>query len=291
MKRLLQSFAAPQRETKAPSIQVKSPQLDFGDLQRTFVLYSNFRSGSHMFKSAVQSLAGVTGPDEPFNMSLSGGDWFTFRDFKEAKHLGDAKPYRNDTSEFYDYLAGFYEKCPLTGPVLFDLKYSQSYTLGMSERLMVPVLLQELINLKLPIVHLVRRDVVAQAISLLVAEQTGEFFSTKGPESQAKPKIWLNPKDVHQIATSQMFAIKSATRNLEVLGANMLSIFYEDLVSANKQEHYQRTFRFLDHYAEVPSDFDPSTVRQNSMRRVANIGEVLQYISEEDPILPVSNRF
>lgn len=281
---------AGQPEPSAPAAPEPAPRptLDYDDLQRTFVLLSNFRSGTHFFKTMLNRVARVHAPAEPFNLSLAGGNDLTFRRFIDGDTAPQTSTILKEASVIFDYLAHFYANTPPEQKILFDLKYSQAYALGVNEQRMVPTILEEFVKVDLPFVHLIRRDLIAQAVSLLVAEITGEFHKTG--DSKDDQRFWLDPDQVLEVTRSRRFAIDEATRHLDVLGARVVTVFYEDLISPEWKSELRRTFRFLDHYADIPDDFDPVTANQKSASRVANIGEIVQHISARDPSL-VSRQF
>ncbi len=267
---------------------VTKPQLDFEDLQRSFVLLSNFRSGSHMFKLSLGKLSGIFSSAEPFNYSVNHETNYTFRNFLSEPDRDVVATFADSSRTMYDFLAYYYNHCPDSNNILIDLKYSQSYALGVDENTMAPVILSEVAKLKLPIVHLVRKDTVAQAVSLLVSEKTGIFIETKKNSEVTKgtgQKFWLDPNEVLRVAKSGQFAVEQASRNMDILGIKPLVVFYEDLVSPRAADSYRRALRFLNHYSDIPQDFEPPTVKQNSSARVANMDEILNYISQSDPSL------
>lgn len=241
-----------------------------------------------MFKLTLGKLSGIHGAAEPFNYSVAQDESYTFHKYLLEQERDVVATFTDGSKAIYDFLAHYYVHCPADKKILIDLKYSQSYALGVDENTMAPVVLSELAKLKLPIVHLVRKDTVAQAVSLLVSEKTGKFVETKKISSNsrdAKQKFWLDPSEVLKVAKSGQFAVEQASRNMDILGIKPLVVFYEDLISPSAARTYRQTLSFLDHYSDIPKDFESPTIRQNSSARVANMSEILNYISQKEPLL------
>ena len=173
--------------------------------------------------------------------------------------------------------------------VLLDIKYPQLYAFGVNHETNAPNFLEILCKLKRPILHLVRRDVVDQAISLLVANQTGAFLrsrSAAGADSgRARALHWLNPEDVYRIAKARRWASQQAAQTLDHIGAKVLLVHYEDLASESWAQVFRRIFAFLDHYADLPKSLPDTTERQNSRDLVSNLAEIRGFVAEKDPSL------
>ena len=274
-------------DNEEPAPQPEPRKLDYDDLQRSSVLYSNFRSGTHFTKSLIAKYGDVTCLTETFNLSLHGGQCYSLRDYLQDDDVDPVRALANSGATVFDLLPRVYAKCPEKGQVLFDMKYSQAYALGMHEGLMVPTILQELTKAKLPVIHLIRRDVVAQSVSLLVAEQTGQFHAKDGQEDQSR-KIWLDPEAVRKMALSRQRAIADATRHLQALDAKVLTVFYEDLAFGDTVAQLRRIFKFIDHYVDLPTEVEANTKDQKSASRVANMDEIIERIGEVEPGLVTS---
>ena len=59
----------------------RPPRLDYRDFQRSVVLLSSFRSGSHMLKLSLARLASMAAPAEPFNHGFAPEDGYTLKSY------------------------------------------------------------------------------------------------------------------------------------------------------------------------------------------------------------------
>jgi len=277
-------------EPENPSLAPSTPILDYRDFQRTVVLFSSFRSGSHMLKLSLGRLAGMVTPPEPFNAYADSGSGYTLQEY-----LRDPNPkpdlMTEGASSVHHFLQSFYSRMPEKKKIVMDVKYPQAYAFGtnadMDYAVPVPTVLDEMNKLGMPIIHLRRRDKVAQAVSLLVAEGTGVYLSPDGTASNKADAamIRLNPAEVFERAMRFQNGSDNAVTVLTAMGANVLNVTYEDLLSDHSKEQYRKVFRFVDRYADIPEGFKPPTRAQNSSGRVSNLTEVRAYAFERLPEL------
>ncbi len=277
---------------KAAEVQATeaAPRLDFRDVQRSIVLLSSFRSGSHMLKLSLNKLTGLIGKAEPFNHLVDDPNGYTLKDY-----LAEGGPQPRLMTEghmaVHHFLARFYQRLPPRTAVLFDVKYPQAYAFGVNAQmdlpLPVPTLLEEFHRLDMPFIHLVRRDLVAQAISLMIAEDTGTFFLQPGslPATNRMPEVTLSPRTVLARALRLRNARDHAREVLTALGSKVLEVSYESLISTDGRGHYREIMRFIGQYADIPADFEPPTLRQNSQSRVSNMADVRDFVAKRDPAL------
>jgi LPS sulfotransferase NodH len=266
------------------------PRLDYRDFQRTAIILSGYRSGSHLLKLSLASLAQMQGPPEPLNFGISGGKVFALGD-----HLATGGPQASLISHapaaFHEFLAKFYASTERETKILFDLKYSQAFAFGvngdMDMQLPVPVTLHEFAKLGVPVIHLVRRDVVAQAMSLLVAEQSGVYLRRKGDvasDDSAAP-VRLSPRDVLRAARRFHHSRLHFNMVLSALGMRVLTMHYEDLASDTGVEQLRSALRFLGRYADVPASFATPTRRQSSESSVMNADDIRAHVRQRAPEL------
>lgn len=266
----------------------KPPALNFEEFQKCFVLFSNFRCGTTFLQMSLNKIAGMKARPEPFNEGTRGNVKDSFVEFLEREKISASDLMANGEKVVFSFFA---QHLPAQGsdrPMPIDLKYSQSYVLGMHDLMMAPLLLKILIDAKLPVIHLIRRDMIAQSISYLLALKTGRyhrFARASDNAPAAAEQVWMDPEDVLRVALARQRATQIAGEQLTLLGARVLTVFYEDLSGDNWASHFARIFRFLDHYVEVPEAYDPGISRLNSAERVQNIDEIVEFVLMRNPEL------
>ena len=263
-------------------------RLDYRDFQRSIALISSFRSGSHMLKVSLGQLASMSGPAEPFNHKLDGGDGYTLKDY-----LAETGPKRQILTEGHlevrQFLARFYKKMPPRRSILIDIKYAQAYLFGvnvtMNQKVVIPVILEELNSLQIPFIHLTRRDLAAQAISTLVAEDKGAFSGkTDGVDDQSR-MLRLSPRDVMALALQLRNASDNARAVMAAIGARLHEVTYEDLTSADWRSQYRGILRFMNRHADIPETYPQPSPLQDGLTRVANLAEIRDHVSRHDASL------
>lgn len=261
------------------------PRLDYRDFQRSIALISSFRSGSHMLKLSLGQLAGMSTPVEPFNHMVDGGDGYTIRTYLSE---GGPKPLimTEGHAAVHHFLARFYQTMPPRRSIILDIKYPQAYAFGVNASMRVPVavpvVLEELHKLQIPFIHLTRRDLVAQAISLMVAENEGAYLVKSDAADQTRRPLRLTPRDVMATALQLRNARDNAQTVMQALGVRVLDVSYEDLTSPNWRYHYREVLRFVNRYADIPETYSAPTRRQDSASRVTNLAEIRDYVAERD---------
>ena len=264
-----------------------SAQLDYRDFQRTALVLSGYRSGSHMLKLSLARLAQMQGPPEPLSPYFVERARFNLSDF--IAQGGPSEPiFTHATAAFREFLARFYAHMEREQKILFDVKYDQAFTFGvdplMETTLPAPIVLQEFALQNVPVIHLTRRDIVAQAMSLLVAERSGEFLRMSHVSAgDALPPVRLSPRDVLAGAQRIQHARLHFDRLLPMLGMRVLTVEYEELAAGNSVEVLRSALRFLGRYADVPQGFSFPTQRQGSESSVINALEIRDYIAARAP--------
>lgn len=265
------------------------PQLDYRDFQRTGLILSGYRSGSHMLKLSLAALARMQGPTEPLNVGVAGGPSFTLGDML-AQGGPRASLLTHAPAAFHEFLARFFATMEPERKILFDLKYPQAFAFGvngdMDLPLPIPVVLQEFAKLGVPVIHLTRRDVVSQAISLLVAEDSGIYLTRASEEAERGVRpVRLSPRDVLAAARRFHQSRLHFETVLSTLGMRVLALSYEDLAADRGIEHLRSALRFLGRYADVPADFAMPTRRQASEASVVNADDIRAHIARRAPDL------
>lgn len=268
----------------------RPPRLDYRDFQRSIVLLSNFRSGSHMLKLSLGKLAGMTTPAEPFNHGFAPEAGYTLK-----MYLAQGGPRPSLMTEghaaLHHFMARFYAQMPARRSIILDVKYPQAYAFGVNASMQVPaavpVILEELHKLQMPFIHLTRRDQVAQAISLMVAEDSGEYLvksDSSGSAAQGRV-LRLSPRDVLSRARQLRNATENARMVLGALGVRQHEVTFEDLTSPSWRDHYRAIFRFINQYADIPENYVSPTRAQDSSGKVANLADIRSFVAERDPVL------
>lgn len=253
----------------------------FSRLRNGVVVYSSFRAGSHLLQGALSNLTSLYDVDEVF--ARKSVDPASFLAYVTAPET-DATGLITDPEA---HLAGYFEHLfahtPTDAPLIFSLKYSQAHRLGVDDVTQAPVLLKQLVAYGIPVLHLVRRDVVGQAISHLVADATGQFI---GSAPQDQRPIWLDPEIVVGLARTRAAEQRRADAHLAAISARVQRVMFEDLISAtSRAEALRRALRFLDRFANVPDGYDPPTRPAQTARVVSNRVEIWDHVLSEAPDL------
>ncbi|MFT6271835.1 MAG: SHS2 domain-containing protein [Sulfitobacter sp.] len=278
---------------ETPALRLQS---DYRDFERSVVLYCNFRSGSHMLKLTLDRVAGIKSTPELLNPAVVGEGGFNIREFVDKDP--DATVLSEGASLTERYMNAVFSTVSSERRMLLDIKYSQAFTFGVEREfkhdVIVPTMILELSKRKVPFLHLVRRDAVAQSLSKLVAAASGEYFrqinQTPEAATPAPPQSYrFSPALVHEESMAQRRIAQHASAVLKAIGARHLPIFYEDLVGPDIGSELRRILTFIDHYADIPADFAAATLNQNSSSRVKNLAEIRAYIQARDPDLASSS--
>ncbi len=258
----------------APSHNNHDPVLDYEDLQRTTVLYSQPYSGCEALKSALAQLTGMHLPAAPFNVHTTNHDEYTYRTFvdDDPQRLRDALI--DPTAALYKFLGAFLSKQPRTGPILLDISYGQATGMGVDDAEMMPLILKVLKHLDVPVVHLIRRDFVAQAIMLALQGNT---------QDDDAPQMWLDPERVLKTATARRDAARDAARQLDFIDLRTITITHEDLTSSRNADHLRRVLKHIDIYSDIPDGFAHATQGSDDFRLLANLNEIRDFAAANDP--------
>lgn len=242
-----------------------------------------------MLKLSLAGLAQMQGPPEPLNSGVAGGASFTLGDMV-AQGGPRTSLLTHSLAAFHEFLARFFATMEAERKILFDLKYPQAFAFGvngdMDLPLPVPVVLQEFAKLGVPVIHLTRRDVVAQAMSLLVAERSGVYLTQSGEDGGDAPQpVRLSPRDVLTAARRFHHSRMHFETVLSTLGMRVLQLRYEDLAAETGIEVLRSALRFLGRYSDVPPGFALPTRRQGSEASVINAEDIRAHVALRAPDL------
>lgn len=270
--------------------------IDHAQLRHSALLYSNFRTGSHFLKLTLAKLAAIEPLAEvlnPYQSDAVGA--LTFKTFLgQRADITATRLFMDPHGVTHEFVTALLAGVKDRRPAIVDLKYSQAATLGMDDTPTAPRILAQMVRMGLPVIHLVRRDVVAQALSLLVAQQTNVYVLATGAgagndATRGGEKFWFDPKAVLSLSRNLASARSAAQLQLTGLGSRTMTVFYEDLLSeAGLRDGLKRCLRAIDIFADLPEQIKPMTQRQNSLDRVANLDDIHQMIAAEDMDLAAS---
>lgn len=266
----------------------RPPRLDYRDFQRSIVLLSSFRSGSHMLKLSLGKLGNISTPAELLNTGIAPEAGYTL-----ATYLAEGGPKPSVMTEgfaaFHHFMARFYATMPARRSIILDIKYPQAYAFGVNTAMdvpaAVPVVLEELHKLRIPFIHLTRRDYVAQAVSLMVAEDSGEYLAKAGDGETLVQAKRLSQREVLARARRLRNAAENARQVLRAMDVRQHEVVFEDLVASGWRDRFREIFRFIDQYADIPADFVSPTKSQDSSSKVSNLADIRAFIAERDPSL------
>jgi LPS sulfotransferase NodH len=255
----------------------------FSRLRNCVVVYSNFRAGSHLLQSSLSAVTALRDADEIFARQTSDANSFNaFLETADADHHALLVEPESQLPGYFRYL---FDQVAHDAPLIISLKYTQAHRLGADDMTAAPLILKVLADYRVPVLHLVRRDVVQQAISHLVAADTGQFHASSAAQPDIDRKIWLNPAEVVSLARARAEEQKRARAHLDAISARHLTVYYEELGPGRVADELRRALRFLDRYAHVPNGFRPATIAMDSDRRVANRAEILDHLLAKAPDL------
>jgi LPS sulfotransferase NodH len=261
------------------------PMLDFNALRQSALIYGSYRVGTHMLKLTLARAAGYVAAPESFARVPDEGlpdyiysTWLT-QDLHRSEHKGTAT-----REELLAYLAWLQlnaaQDSDTPRPLLLDVKYDQAMRFGADAPGARPLIIEWLVEMGLPVIHLIRRDAVAQAMSHMLARKSGVFFAPSTLAPSDPPTVtptWLDPVEVVHAARAYRLAQMTAHHQLSRPGVRLVTMAYEDMLGAGFVPQLRRCLRRLDRYAELSPHLRPVTQRQNSSLAVANRAEIVDY--------------
>jgi hypothetical protein len=263
------------------------PALDYRDFQRSIVLLSSGGAGSHFLKLLLVQFAVMLAPGEPFNPHMNDERFYTLSQYLDER---DPKPriMTDGYSALQHFLACFYRTMPSRAKIVLDIKYQHAYVFGVNASMRipsaVPIVLEELHKRQVPFIHWMRRDLVAQAVSVLVAEADRTVLSKGEAPIQTFPSLRLSPRDVLVAANKLRNGQENAKQVMEALGVTPLVVIYEDF-SESWRETIRQVLRFSGRYADIPDGFLPQLPREEGLSRVANLSDIRDYVAKRDRTL------
>lgn len=276
--------------------------IDYDQLCRSVVILSDYRTGSHMLKLSLCALTQMAGPEEPFGRYADGGGG-RHGEGVLPDHSLDALVLNGQLSvtDLLTAPKGALPGClglmqaivardrgTAVSPIFFDLKYDQVYRLGAESPGRSPTLLHWFIDNKLPVLHVIRRDALAQAISFLIAKKRRVYVELHGkaPKQDHAPEpLYLDPDQAVAYARAYMAARRDMQAQLTAMRARVLTVAYEDMIGDGLAPQLRRCLRFIDRWVDVPARLRPGTTSQESRSRVLNLTELIDAALAADPEL------
>jgi len=260
--------------------------LDYMDIRRLIVVYSNYRSGTNLLRSGLHSILQAPDLGEVFLDHQQNRNPLLEEFTAKNPHLSS---FSHEHRKLFleQYLAYLVGTTPNFAPALIDIKYSQAFFCGaLNNSYPLPLTLKTLSDFGCRVIHLIRKDVVAQAISNALAQQTDIYRVEADGAFEASP-IVLDPEDVVRQARASLAAQEQGRQNLITAGCVPINVYYEDLIN-NYRGQLRRILGRLDHYAEIPQDAKPKTKRIKSSAFVLNLSEIKAYLEKNCPELVYS---
>lgn len=250
-----------------------APALNYEDLQRTSVLFAQPFSGRHGLKASLAEYCSMHLPPAPFSVHGGAHGGYTYRTYVEDDPKRLHAALIDPTAAIYSFLGAFFATQPRTGPILLDVSYADAARMGMDGADMMPTLFKVFKNLEVPVIHLMRRDVVSQAISLAVQNNGAH---------DAAAKLWLDPEGIVKTATARRDAVREAARQLAFIGLKSVTVSHEDLSSERGADALRRVFKHIDIYGDIPTTFEPKALIDSGFDAVANLTEIRDFAAQND---------
>ena len=257
------------------------------DAGRLLVLLSNSRCGTQLLKRSVTQFGDIGDSFEVFaRHDLPSGSKGFNRFVQEVEGAGQAAildPERAMRGYLAWYLDGQYHD-----HVLIDMKYAHLGRLGLDER--TPPLPQIAVILaawRVPVIHLMRTNPLQEAISALVAEQTGEYALLAGQATTAQtpPGVHLDPAKVAELAHARRAAHLAAAGLLRELGFRYQRVFTETIRGPGRVREILRVLHGFGIWCEPPAHLHEPLLDQNSVGRVTNLSQIIDHLRQHSPDL------
>lgn len=199
-----------------------------------FVVLTSPRSGSGWLIDMLNSHPAIVAHAELFHVERRTAPDYGARDlpyFEASLDRGRRVRLLHQVA----YLRKLYAARPDVRVVGFKLTYVQAQA--------NPALLPLLSLRRVRVVHLVRANLLAAAISWKVARESGTYHVRQGEPANGQP-VSIDPEQLRSELEERELAIASARRRLERLHLPTLELSYEELVG-RKEEALARVLRFL----------------------------------------------
>ncbi len=159
--------------------------------------------------------------------------------------------------------------------LILRLTEADIWSMGTQGPLGLPVVMCLLAEMRLPVLHLVRRDAAQLAMAALLG----------GADSEAKLPVWLAPDEVVQTARWLEAGQVQIGRAARLAGAKTETVAHEDLVSMLAASGiFRRALRLVGAFSHVPDTLrlnPPEGTRPN----ILNLDEINDHLARHAPDL------
>lgn len=250
------------------------------------VLLSTQRSGTNLLRSVLDSHPQVYGALGEIFHSNHLADPLRFFSFllEEVKTDPALALPGSRIMEFEKYLEFLDRKLPDQITIL-DVKYNSLHHLDEWWK-GKDGLFDVCKRLNIPVIHLIRNNVVRTAVSELIANQSRVFVVQKGAENAPLEKLRIEPRALlNRIRNLQRTIEMHRKRYSELAG--YIEVHYEDLTDPNGATINEKTFEGLAEFLGVEPTFEkePRTrkILRGSLREtLANFDELAAALEEQD---------
>jgi hypothetical protein len=243
-------------------------------------LLSTGRSGTNMLRSMLGSGFSLTDLGEVFRPKdeAPGLDFFPYLVQRIQANPDDVIPRAETCANIFDgYVASACKGCE-TSLVLFDLKYPHTHNLNplWHQPTKQPYILELIKERGYPILHLVRRNVLARLASMKLAKTSGTWVDRSTPQQPlANLKVTLETEQLIDELTSAVKRIRYFEECL-IGYPNAMTLDYESIVrdGPKSPDLAKRLATFLD--LPLPEGLEPTTrkIAPSLRAYIANYDEV-----------------
>lgn len=232
-----------------------------------FVILTTQRSGSYWLVNTLDNIPTVTCFGELF--------------------IGKPSIYKRGKTQIPNFL---HERPQLKGPrpvAIFrylDRVLSTSSTTGFklmySQLRSSPELFAYLVARNIPIIHLIRRNILNSILSKLVAKETGQFHYKLGETIPTENPMWVDPaKLVWEIRRTDQ-RIRMMQLGLSLLRLKHVEAIYEDLVAEKNNFKPIWDFLHVDFIKNPPIWQTVKSRKKAASETILNFSEVSQAVAE-----------
>lgn len=256
---------------------------------KLMMLLANQRSGTNALRSALRTDPTIADAREIFSRTNPRGAHVTFAEL--IRESPAFIPDRTTLRTFFDRLLEELQQTHSPGQLgLIDIKYNSfgpfnPYGWRVSEE---PYFLTYFKRRKLPIVHLIRRNMLAAYVSALRAVKTQHWHQTAASAEEVPAyRIYLEKREfigALKIRVEELRLMKSFVQSYE----RHIEIYYEDLFEGDSlSESIRRSISELAaHPIEGPLQTEHRKIPWQWQEAILNFDEMKSWI-EADPLLKV----
>ncbi len=262
-------------------------RFSMADAARLVPMVANHRCGTNLFKTSAEQFRGVSATNEVFSPSPEASGEHGFGVFLEEMPDAATLAFSDPEATLRAYLAWLLARKP-TDRIILDIKYGNLYRLGVTPgSVPVPNIAYILAEWRLPVIHMMRLSTLREAISILVAGQTGDFlqYSTEAKPNPVDATLYLDPQGVLDLARSLQKLHADFADVIQSLGVRHHRIFYEDLRAPVRKQSVMRALHAVGVYCEPPEQLEERIVSQRSVERVSNLPEIVDMVRRVAPDL------